>query len=55
MEKVGSRSDLQIYGRQAHGFFNYKNLAYYKQTVLETDTFLQSLGYLSEAPEIEIN
>jgi acetyl esterase/lipase len=48
MEKVGSRCDLKLYGGQAHGFFNYQNLEYYKQTILETDKFLQSLGYLSK-------
>lgn len=55
MEKVGSRCDLKLYGGQIHGFFNYRNLEYYKLTVLETDKFLQSLGYLSEEPEIDLN
>lgn len=55
MEKVGSRCDLKLYGGQIHGFFNYRNLEYYKQTVLETDKFLQSLGYLSEKPKVEVD
>ena len=55
MEKVKSRCDLFIYEGQGHGFFNYKNLEYYKKTVLETDTFLQSLGYLNKAPIVEIH
>jgi len=54
MEKVKSRCDLFLYEGQGHGFFNYKNLEYYKKTVSETDTFLQSLGYLNKAPLIEI-
>lgn len=55
MEKVKSRCDLFIYEGQGHGFFNYKNLEYYKKTVLETDTFLQSLGYLNKTPIVEIH
>jgi acetyl esterase/lipase len=55
MEKVKSRCDLFIYEGQGHGFFNYKNLEYYKKTVSETDTFLQSLGYLNKAPIVEIH
>jgi acetyl esterase len=54
MEKVKSRCDLFIYEGQGHGFFNYKNLAFYKKTVSETDTFLQSIGFLSTDPMIEI-
>jgi acetyl esterase/lipase len=54
MEKVKSRCDLFVYEGQEHGFFNYKNLEYYKKTVSETDTFLQSLGYLNKAQFIEI-
>ena len=55
MEKVKSRCELFLYEGQGHGFFNYKNLEYYKKTVAETDTFLQSLGYLSKDPIVEIN
>ena len=54
MEKVKSRCDLFLYEGQEHGFFNYKNLEYYKKTVAETDTFLQSIGFLSKEPIIEI-
>ena len=54
MEKVKSRCDLFLYEGQEHGFFNYKNFEYYKKTVAETDTFLQSLGYLSKEPVVEI-
>lgn len=54
MEKVKSRCDLFLYEGQEHGFFNYKNLEYYKKTVFETDTFLQSIGFLSTDPIVEI-
>ncbi len=54
MEKVKSRCDLFIYEGQGHGFFNYKNLEYYKKTVSETDTFLQSIGFLNKDPFVEI-
>ncbi len=48
MERVGSRCDLFLYEGQEHGFFNYKNRDYYYRTLLETDIFLTSLGYLKE-------
>ena len=47
MEKVGSRCDLFLYEGQPHGFFNFRNREYYDKTVLETDRFLMSLGYLT--------
>ncbi|MFT6203155.1 MAG: acetyl esterase [Spirosomataceae bacterium] len=55
MEKVGNRCDLKLYGGQIHGFFNYQNIEYYKMTVSATDKFLQSLGYLTENPKINID
>ncbi|MEN2283486.1 alpha/beta hydrolase [Algoriphagus sp. SE2] len=54
MEKVGSRCDLELYEDQPHGFFNYRNFEYYKKTLEASDKFLQSLGYLSELPEVDI-
>jgi acetyl esterase len=54
MEKVQSRCDLQLYEGEDHGFFNYKNLEYYKKTVNEADKFLVSLGYLRDEPIVEI-
>jgi acetyl esterase len=54
MEKVGSRCDLKIYQGGTHGFFNYNQFENYQQTVLETDEFLQSLGYLMPEPQVEI-
>lgn len=46
MEANGARCDLHIYEGQKHGFFNYANREMYKTTMLETDRFLTSLGYL---------
>ncbi|MDN3205236.1 alpha/beta hydrolase [Algoriphagus sediminis] len=54
MENVGSRCDLQIYPEQGHGFFNYRNFDFYKQTILEADSFLQSLGFLNWSPVVKI-
>ncbi|MEN8187304.1 MAG: alpha/beta hydrolase [Bacteroidota bacterium] len=54
MEKVESRCELRLYEGEGHGFFNYKNIGYYKKTVLEADRFLQSLGYLKNEPIIKI-
>lgn len=54
IEKVKSRCELYLYEGQGHGFFNYKNLEYYKKTVFETDKFLQSLGYIDKEPIIKI-
>ena len=48
MRKVESRCELHLYEGQTHGFFNYKNLEYYKKTISESDTFLQSLGYVKK-------
>jgi acetyl esterase len=55
MEKVGSRCDLIVYEGQPHGFFNYSNFDYYKQTLTEADNFLVSLGLLKEHPKIKID
>ncbi len=54
MEKAGSRCDLKLYEGQGHGFFNHRNSEYYRKTVSEADRFLVSLGYLEEAPVVEI-
>jgi acetyl esterase len=53
MEAVGSRCDLILYEGQEHGFFNYsRSIKYYKETVLEVDKFLHSLGYIDGEPTI---
>jgi acetyl esterase/lipase len=54
MEKVGSRCDLKLYEGEGHGFFNYNKFDNYKKTVFAADQFLQSLGYLDEAPAVKI-
>lgn len=54
MTKVKSRCELLIYEGEGHGFFNYSHTEHYKQTVLEADKFLQSLGYLKTEPIIKI-
>ena len=54
MEKVGSRCDLFLYEGEGHGFFNYRNIENYRNTVSEADRFLVSLGYLKEEPVVEI-
>ena len=54
MEKVDSKCELRLYEGQGHGFFNHKNLEYFRKTINETDKFLISLGYLKEEPIITI-
>ena len=46
MESVGSRCDLILYEGAGHGFFNHQNIDYYNATILESDKFLRSLGYI---------
>ncbi len=55
MKKIGSTCELKLYQGEGHGFFNYRNFDNYRQTVLETDAFLQSLGYLGTSPVIDID
>ncbi len=54
MEKLGGRCDLKLYEGQEHGFFNFKNYEYFKATVLESDQFLQSIGYLQKEPRVDL-
>ena len=55
MEAAGSRCDLFLYDGQKHAFFNrrQKSNPYFFQTLLESDRFLTSLGYLKGRPWIE--
>lgn len=56
MESNGSRCDLFLYDGQGHGFFNHgknNNSLYFLQTLLESDRFLTSLGYLKGKPLIK--
>jgi acetyl esterase/lipase len=48
MERTGNRCDLYLYEGQSHGFFNFKNPEYYRQTVAKADEFLVSLGFLNQ-------
>ena len=50
MEKAGVRCDLDLYEDQPHGFFNKSR---YYETLLETDRFLTSLGYLKGEPTLQ--
>ncbi|QDT00894.1 Carboxylesterase NlhH [Adhaeretor mobilis] len=47
MEAAGVRCDLRLYEGARHGFFNQsKPETKYQETLIETDRFLSSLGYL---------
>lgn len=52
MRALGNRCDLFLYRDQKHGFFNHRLQKYYRETLYQTDLFLQSLGYLSGPSEI---
>ncbi len=55
MEQVGSRCELRLYQGEGHGFFNYRNFDRYKETLFESDAFLQSLGYIEiKEPIVDI-
>ena len=48
LEAVGARSDLFLYTGQKHGFFNSQHKEYFEKTMVETVTFLKSLGYIGD-------
>lgn len=52
IEKIGGRCDLHLYDGQEHGFFNYGrgDNTHFRLTLLETDRFLASIGFLSGPP-----
>lgn len=54
IEAVGGRCDLHLYEGQEHGFFNYgrNNNEHYKLTLIETDRFLASIGYIEGEPTL---
>lgn len=54
IEKIGGRCDLHLYEGQEHGFFNYGrgDNTYYRLTLIETDRFLASIGYLTGPPTL---
>ncbi len=55
MEKAGVRCEAVFYEGQGHGFFNPKagNMKFYYETLLATDTFLGSLGWLKGEPTLQ--
>jgi acetyl esterase/lipase len=55
IEKIGGRCDLHLYDGQEHGFFNYGRAdnTHYRLTLLETDKFLTSLGWLTGPPTLD--
>lgn len=55
IEKIGGRCDLHLYDGQEHGFFNYGrgDNTYYRLTLIETDKFLASIGYLRGPPTLD--
>ena len=54
MTKAGVRCDVRLYEGQRHAFFNYRDgrNTYYYQTVIETDKFLASLGWIQGEPTL---
>lgn len=55
MEALGARCELRLYEGQPHGFFNqWKKNHKYRETMIETDEFLASLGYLKGEPTLEL-
>ena len=55
MEAAGVPFEHKIYQGQPHGFFNHKRSGgkYYYDTVLRTDRFLASLGWLKGPPTLQ--
>lgn len=54
MNVVGARCELRLYKGQPHGFFNpWKKNNKYRETLIETDKFLSSLGYLKGEPTLK--
>ena len=55
MLQNGIRSELLLFEGAGHGFFNYRgDKKYFRATVVETDRFLTSLGYLSGKPTMDV-
>ncbi len=50
MKAAGVQSELHLYKDQPHGFFN---KAKFKETVIEADKFLTSLGFLKGEPTLK--
>lgn len=58
MRRAGARCDAHFYGGEGHGFFNLKRKGglpgKYYATLIETDRFLASLGWLQGEPTLVI-
>ena len=50
MKKAGIRCDAHVYPKADHGFFNRE--PHYTETLIETDKFLASLGWLQGPPTL---
>jgi acetyl esterase/lipase len=50
MKRAGVRCDTHIYSRAEHGFFNKE--PFFTPTLMETDKFLASLGWISSEPTL---
>jgi len=58
LETAGNRCDLFLYENQKHGFFNYREDGkdvnkYFTETLLQSELFLESIGYLQAKPTLE--
>jgi acetyl esterase/lipase len=53
MVAAGNRCELAGYQGQKHGFFNYGRAEMFITTVIRTDQFLASLGYLEGKPTLK--
>ena len=56
MEKAGVRCEARFYEGQGHGFFNPGKggkMEFYYETLLETDKFLTSIGWLKGEPTLK--
>jgi len=50
MKAAEVRCDLHLYDGEKHGFFNRGK---FKETMIESDKFLESLGFLKGAPTLK--
>ena len=55
IQAAGARCEIRVYEGQTHGFFNYErsNHEYFTKTLIETDKFLASLGWLEGPPTLQ--
>lgn len=55
MKKAGARCDARVYPGTGHGFFNRDTAqgAWFTQTLIETDKFLASVGWLKGEPVLK--